>query len=325
MGGLNFNFEGPEAKKERELRQRLTDLSVRQMQSDPRTMTPEEQGTTADQEYAIYNDPNTSPGRRAVAMQRMGQIGGQVAVQGYGNVPAMFSHDDAMRIRQNQFETTAQALAYANQKIAEAQAAGNPALAQAYTVARDDSYKSAKDSMKKLPIKEIGELTDYKSLVDLGKTANESITSPSLYGPYNGRVNPMLAATTGYPDYTKMMQAFSGVNNQILKARSGGAVTDQEAARFQAEIGDPKSNDFPDRMQSFTAQRKREYLTKLQVLRDSGYEIPDTLLPDEIREAMGGANKQFGGAQNAQKNNAPTSRPVIQTTIDANGKIVIQK
>jgi len=321
MGGLSFNFEGPETKRENELRRRLVDLNVRSLQSDPRTMTPEEQGVAADQEYAVYNDPNTTPGRRAVAMQRMGQFGGQVAVQGYGNVPAMFSSDDALAIKQNQFNTMARGLAYANKSIAEAQASGDTALAQALTVARDDSYKSAKDMMKKLPVNKIDELTDYKSLVDLGKSTVDSISSPNLYGPLMGRVNPALAATVGNPDYTKMMQSFSGVNNQILKARSGGAVTDDEAKRFRAEIGDPTSNDFKDRMTAFTAQRRREYLTKLQVLRDVGYDIPDTLLPDDLREAMGAGKKS---AEKADATGAP-SRQVITTTIDANGRIVIPK
>jgi len=319
MGGLSFNFEGPEAKKERELRQRLTDLSVRKMASDPQTMDPNERGNLIDQEQAIYNDPNATPGRRAVANQRMMEYGGMVNVPGLGNMPSVTTAEKVNQAMATKFETAAQGLAYANQRIAEAQAAGNQGLAQALTVARDDMYKSAKDNFKKLPIKEIGELTDFKSLVDLGSTAIGSITSENLYGPVRGRVNPAIASTYGYPDYTKMMQAFSGVNNQILKARSGGAVTDQEAERFRAEIGDPNSNDFPDRMKMFTAQRKREYLGKLQVLRDSGYDIPDTLLPDDLRESIGSGKKATGRGEPA----GTPSRQVIQTTIDANGRIVI--
>jgi hypothetical protein len=182
-------------------------------------------------------------------------------------------------------------------------------------------YKSAKDNFKKLPIKEIGELTDYKALVDLGKFANESITSTDLYGPIRGRVNPAIASTYGYPDYTKMMQAFSGVQNQILKARSGGNVTDSEAKRFMAEIGDPSANDFADRMMAFGAQRRREYLGKLQVLRDSGYDIPDTLLPDDLRENLGTGKKASGKSDST----GTPARQVIQTTIDANGNIVIPR
>jgi len=321
MGGLSFNFEGPEAKKERELRQRLTDLSVKKLAADKDIMDADVRGSLIDQEQAIYNDPNTTPGRKAVANQRMMEYGGAVNVPGLGNMPSVTPAEKVNQAMATKFETAAQGLAYANQRIAEAQAAGNQGLAQALTVARDDMYKSAKVNFKKLPIKEIGELTDYKSLVDLGRTAINSITSENLYGPVRGRVNPAIASTYGYPDYTKMMQAFSGVNNQILKARSGGAVTDQEAERFRAEIGDPNSNDFPDRMNLFTAQRRREYLGKLQVLRDSGYDIPDTLLPDDLRENLGTGGKASGKASAT----GTPSRQVIQTTIDANGNIVIPR
>lgn len=321
MGGLSFNFEGPEAKKERELRQRLTDLSVKKLAADKDIMDADVRGSLIDQEQAIYNDPNVSPGRRAVANQRMMEYGGAVNVPGLGNIPSVTPADKINEAKATQFETAARGLAYANQKIAEAQAAGNQGLAQAYTVARDDAYKSAKDNFKKLPIKEVNELTDYKALVDLGKFANESISSSDLYGPIRGRINPMIASTYGYPDYTQMMQAFSGVQNQILKARSGGNVTDSEAKRFMDEIGDPNANDFADRMRAFGAQRRREYLGKLQVLRDTGYDIPDTLLPDDLRENLGIGKKASGKADST----GTSSRQVITTTIDANGNIVIPR
>lgn len=313
---FKFDIEGPETKAENELRRKLTDLSVRKLAADPQTMDPMARANIIDQEQAIYNDPNTTPGRRAVAGQRMMDYGGAVNVPGLGNIPAVTSPDAVSRAMASKFETAAQGLAYANQKIAEANASGNQQLAQALTVARDDMYKSAKDNFKKLPVKEINDLSEYKSLVDLGKTAIDSITGENLYGPIMGRVNPLIASTSGYPDYTKMMQAFSGVNNQILKARSGGAVTDDEAKRFQAEIGDPNANDFPDRMKAFTAQRKREYMTKLQAFRDSGFEIPDSLLPDDIRQIMSENKKSYNQPQQAQQQ-------VIQTTIDKNGRIVL--
>jgi hypothetical protein len=321
MGGFTFNIEGPKGKADRELREKLMELNVKKMAMDKDIMDRAQRGNLIDEEQRIANDPNTTPGRRAVAQQTMMDYGGAVNVPGLGNIPAVTSADKIGEAKLNQFMSTAQQLDFANRQISDAQASGNQSLAQALTVARDDMYKSAKDNFKKLPIKEIGELTDYKSLVDLGATAIGSITSEDLYGPVRGRVNPAIASTYGYPDYTKMMQAFSGVNNQILKARSGGAVTDQEAERFRAEIGDPNSNDFPDRMKMFTAQRKREYLGKLQVLRDSGYDIPDTLLPDEIREKIGSPKKT--GAKGEPS--GTSSRQVIQTTIDENGRIVIPR
>jgi len=318
---FKFDIEGPETKAENELRRKLTDLSVRKLAADPQTMDPSTRASLIDQEQAIYNDPNTTPGRRAVASQRMMEYGGAVNVPGLGNIPSVTPAETVNQAMATKFETAARGLAYANQKIAEANASGNQALAQALTVARDDMYKSAKDNFKKLPVKEINDLSEYKSLVDLGKTANDAITDSGLYGPIRGRINPIIASTSGYPDYTKMMQAFSGVNNQILKARSGGAVTDQEALRFQNEIGDPNANDFPDRMRAFAAQRKREYLTKLQAFRDSGFEIPDTLLPDEIRATISSGGKNSGKNENM----APSGKQVITTTIDENGRIVIPK
>lgn len=313
---FKFDIEGPETKAENELRRKIADLTIRKLAADPQTMDPVSRANIVDQEQAIYNDPNTTPGRRAVAGQRMMDYGGSVSVPGLGNIPASTTAEAIDTAMAAKFESIGQRLAYANQKIAEANASGNPQLAQALVVARDAMYSSAKDNFKKLPIKEINDLSEYKSLVDLGKTAIDSITGEELYGPVRGRINPLIASTSGYPDYTKMMQAFSGVNNQILKARSGGAVTDDEAKRFQAEIGDPTANDFPDRMKAFTAQRKREYMTKLQAFRDSGFEIPDSLLPDDIRQIISENKKSSSQPKQSQQQ-------VIQTTIDKNGRIVL--
>jgi hypothetical protein len=83
MGGLSFNFEGPEAKKERELRQRLTDLSIQkyQMEVDPEAamrMKTAQSEAAAKQAY----DPNVSPVAQSVGQRILGESVGYQKIPG---------------------------------------------------------------------------------------------------------------------------------------------------------------------------------------------------------------------------------------------------
>jgi hypothetical protein len=83
MGGFNFNFEGPEAKKERELRQRLTDLSIQkyQMEVDPEAamrMKTAQSEAAARQAY----DPSASPVAQSVGQRILGENVGYQKIPG---------------------------------------------------------------------------------------------------------------------------------------------------------------------------------------------------------------------------------------------------
>jgi len=161
---------------------------------------------------------------------------------------------------------------------------------------RDIQFKNAKDNFKKLPIKQAEDLVEFKNLVELGSKAF-STTSENLYGPVSGRIEAGKSYLGMSPDFTTMNQAYAGVRNQILKARAGAAVTPSEAVRFLEEIGDPYTGDYPQRLESFTAQRRKEYLDKLQTYQEAGFDIPPSLQFGKGSDA--GATQQGQQAQGA--------------------------
>lgn len=77
---------------------------------------------------------------------------------------------------------------------------------------------------------------------------------PEYVGPSAGRIGS-LEQTTGLgasPDATAFYQAAAGLQNAILKARSGGAVTVGEAGRLLQEVPNKNSKDFAGRLQRTT-------------------------------------------------------------------------
>ena len=310
---FKFDIEGPVTKKQRELDQRLRELQTRNLQMQLEREDPIARGNLIDQSLSILNDPNSSQGQKSAAYARLGELGGTRQVEGIGQVPVAIPQNEIDRNLYERTESMANRLEFVNQQIQDARAAGNMARAASLEAARDAQFKSAKENFKKLPIKSAEDLADMKSIIDLGQQAVGAI-SPNLYGPIEGRVQAGMASLGMSPDYTKMSQMFSGVRNQILKARSGGAVTPQEADRFIEEIGSPTSGDFGQRMEFFTQQRRREYLDKLQALQEAGYDIPDSL---KFSTSRGGT------AQGAQATTEQAGgRQVIRYVRDAQGNLV---
>jgi hypothetical protein len=176
-------------------------------------------------------------------------------------------------------------------------------------------FKNVKDNFKKLPIKQAEELVEYKNLVDLSTKAMET-TSPNLYGPVVGRVQAGLAAFGQSPDFTQMNQAYAGVRNQILRARSGAAVTEKEAERFLQEMGDPYTGDFAQRLEIFANQRRREYLDKLQAYQEAGFEIPRSLQMGTMSD---------DGVRQQQQADGKGSGVVGRYSIDPSGQVIRAK
>lgn len=308
---FQFNIEGPETRKQRELDQRLRELQARNLQMQLEKEDPASRGSAIDAELSALQDPNSTTGRKAAAYARLGELGGTRQVEGLGAIPTVVPEEQVNEILNRRTQMGAQRLASINQQIDQAKQNGDMYSASALEAVRDMQFKNVKDNFKKLPIKQAEELVEYKNLVDLGTKAIET-TSPNLYGPIAGRVQAGLAAFGQSPDFTQMNQAYSGVRNQILKARAGAAVTPSEAERFLQEIGDPYAGDFAQRLETFTSQRRREYLDKLQAYQEAGFEIPRSLQIGTISDEGTRQQQPQAGGQ----------RQVIRFVRDASGNLV---
>jgi hypothetical protein len=315
--GIQFNIEGPETKKQRELQMQNAELNARILQRSLEKEDPMARGQQIDESLGILNDPESTQGQKSAAYARLGELGGTRMVEGVGQVPVAIPEQDVDQYLATRTESMANRLAAINQRIQDAKSQGNMALASALESTRDMQFKSAKENWKKLPIKSAEDLADIKSVIDLGQQALTAVR-PDLYGPIDAPLGALGASVGMAPDYTKMNQAFAGVRNQILKARSGGAVTPQEADRFIEEIGTPMAGDFGDRLQLFTVQRKGEYMNKLQALQDAGYEIPDSLKFSTSRVGT----QQGAQAPAGQGAGQAGERPRLKFVRDAQGNYV---
>jgi hypothetical protein len=273
---FKFNIEGPETKKAREAEMQERALRSRILQMSIEKEDPVARGLAIDQSLQILQDPQSTTGQKAAAYARAGELGGTRQVEGIGAVPTVIPEDQVNDVMARRTQMGAQRLASINQQIDQAEQSGDRYSANALRSMRDIQFKNAKDNFKKLPIKQAEELVEYKNLVELSSSAIAS-TSDNLYGPFQGRLEAGKSVFGASPDYTKMEQAFSGVRNQILKARSGAAVTPSEAERFLQEIGDPFRGDYGQRLETFTSQRRKEYLDKLQAYQEAGFDIPESL------------------------------------------------
>jgi hypothetical protein len=307
---FQFNIEGPETRKMREAEMQERELRTKMLQMAIEKEDPEARARAIDVELQAMQSPEATTGRRAAAYARLGELGGTRQVEGLGQIPTVVPEDQVNDILNRRTQMGAQRLASINQQIDQAKQSGDMYGASALEAVRDMQFKNVKDNFKKLPIKQAEELVEYKSLVDLGNRALEA-TQPNLYGPVSGRVQAGLAAFGGSPDFTKMNQAYAGVRNQILKARAGAAVTPSEAERFMQEIGDPYAGDYAQRLETFTAQRRREYLDKLQAYQEAGFEIPRSLQMGVMQGQQDQAQQQPQG-----------QRQVIKYVRDASGNLV---
>ena len=311
--GLSFNIEGPETKKireseaqERALRSRLVQLAIDKED-------PIKRGEAIDASLQVLQDQNATIGQKAAAYARAGELGGTRQVEGVGAVPTVVPEDQVNDLMARRTQMGAQRLASINQQIDQYEQVGDKYNADAYRTMRDLQFKNAKDNFKKLPIKQADDLVEYKNLVELGSKALET-ANENLYGPVSGRIEAGKSYFGMSPDFTTMNQAYAGVRDQILKARSGAQVTDEEAKRFLQEIGDPYTGDYKQRLELFTAQRKREYLDKLQAYQEAGFEIPKSL---QI-----GKGSDVGVAQPGQTAQGATGVVGKYTTDPATGKVM---
>jgi hypothetical protein len=311
--GLSFNIEGPETKKLREADMQERELRTRMLRMAVEKEDPATRGAAIDASLQVLQDPNATTGQKAAAYTRAGELGGTRQVEGIGAVPTVIPEEQVNDVMTRRTQMGAQRLASINQQIDQADQAGDKYGADALRAMRDIQFKNAKENFKKLPIKQAEDLVEFKNLVQLGSKALET-TSENLYGPVSGRIEAGKSYLGMSPDFTTMNQAYAGVRDQILKARSGAQVTDEEAKRFLQEIGDPYTGDYKQRLELFTAQRKREYLDKLQAYQEAGFDIPQSL-------QIGGGT-ETGTVQPSQTSKGATGVVGKYTTDPATGKVI---
>lgn len=274
--GLSFNIEGPETRKIREAEMQERELRTKMLRMAVEKEDPLTRGAAIDASLQILQNPESTTGQKAAAYARAGELGGTRQVEGIGAIPTVIPEEQVNEVMTRRTQMGAQRLASINQQIDQADQVGDKYSADALRSMRDIQFKNAKENFKKLPIKQAEDLVEFKNLVELGSKAL-STTREDLYGPIEGRYEAGKSYLGMSPDFTTMNQAYSGVRNQILKARAGAAVTPSEAERFLEEIGSPYTGDYAQRLESFTSQRRKEYLDKLQAYQEAGFDIPQSL------------------------------------------------
>lgn len=153
-----------------------------------------------------------------------------------------------------------------------------------YAMSSIAKEREAKSSQKQLAIKpsDLMGLAEYGNLTKLAdKAASEIEALPDgALGPIDTRWNELKGTWVGAdPKFQTAMQAYNSVKNQILKMRSGAAVTENEMQRMLQELGDPRSADatFKRSVRGFSSGLKNLMADKVQALQESGYEVPKTL------------------------------------------------
>jgi hypothetical protein len=69
----------------------------------------------------------------------------------------------------------------------------------------------------------------------------------------------------------KLIQKSQGLNNIVLKIRSGAAVTESEAARFLKEFADPSRQNYFTALQNFASNERNKSRMALKTQQDAGY------------------------------------------------------
>jgi hypothetical protein len=131
--------------------------------------------------------------------------------------------------------------------------------------------------LKTLPASTISDLSDAQTLLQ----AMDTIGSPKTNtGPIAGRTRAVLNKFgMASSDFTDLTSKLAGVNNIMLKLRSGAAVTDPEYERFKNEM--PTVNDDEKVFTTKLANAKNYALSvinnKVQNFEEGGYKVPENV------------------------------------------------
>ena len=317
MGAFNFNIEGPEGRKKREMEER--ELAARTRAYEARAEVEEAEAAKINPAKPervqdirnirqILSNPNLDEiERRAqeINLSRYGTIN-----TGMGEAPAFMARDEIRQRQANIFMQTSQDLADIENEIQRAEQAGEVTKANAMRTQRDTMYKNAKDNFKKVPFDKLDELANRRAFLDSAEkvaTLLQEQGSRSLYGPVDSFFGNIGAATgvMSNPKYVALTQAFAATRNALLKELAGSAVTPSEAERQLESIGNPTRADFGDKFMAFYNQSRRDFFNKVQTLNDAGFQIPDKLIT-RSEQGLTTQGQPSGQPQAGPQSNAST-------------------
>lgn len=291
MGGFKFHFEGPQEKRERELRVQEMETAIARnkasaeiLDAEASRINPGTPGRTQEIQSIIEkaNNPATSELERRALIASLGGRFGEVDTPA-GKMPLFATSDMVEERQRNMFINGAQKLADAERAIRDAEQRGDSDLAAGLKTMRDNMFKGAKENFKKVPFDKLDELSNRRSFLDAAEKVASILQeegSGSLYGPIDSFMGD-LGGRTGImtnDKYVELSQAFAATRNALLKELAGSAVTEGEAARQLESIGNLGRADFGPRFMSFYNQARRDFYNKVQTLNDSGFQIPERLI-----------------------------------------------
>ncbi len=187
---------------------------------------------------------------------------------------------------------------------------------------QDESIK-AQSSQKQLKPKptDLMKLAEYKTLAVLSDKMSKEINAldSDALGPIDTRWNNFKSKWVGADKkFSTAIQAYNSVKNQILKMRSGAAVTDQEMNRMLSEMGDPTSADstFKLNNSAFAASIRNQLSDQVSTLKDAGYSLPDSLLkfsepPSEMEEKSPSQSSGISISEGRTATNPKTGQKLI--------------
>ena len=92
----------------------------------------------------------------------------------------------------------------------------------------------------------------------------------------------------------RLKQRYYGVNNRVLRLRSGLAVTESEYNRFIKEIGEPNRADFFRSVQAFAQNQRNNARKKFKTMQDAGYVFNSALTESVMGKEEGGSAEATG-------------------------------
>ncbi len=153
---------------------------------------------------------------------------------------------------------------------------------------------------RKVPATVAASLGAYNNILGAAEAADQAFTTAdsaklNVSGPIRGRVAPVLQ-NLGWekidPRETSARATLANIASEIMRQRSGGAITDSEFERLQPFM--PSANDTEDlvrqKLTDLKAYLARQRDTALDALEDGGYDVRSFR-----RRAAGGAGGGAGG------------------------------
>ncbi len=169
-----------------------------------------------------------------------------------------------------------------------------------------------------LPAGEIDKLSTLSSLLSEADLLGQ-MDVDAYAGPAAGRAGK-LKETFGMlgDDETQFRRISANIADQLLRARSGAAITESEFTRMSKIVPQPTDSapQFRAKLKDFRREMGNLYGTKLNLLKSAGYRVPDEMLQPQAQSSP--------QAQSAPMAPTPNSAPAIRIRRDANGNLIAE-